>query len=525
MAGVSTTAGCPEFSYVPEKNAFVIDRLIAAGAIPIGKTNLDQFATGLNGTRSPYGIPACVFDERYISGGSSSGSAVAVARGLVAFSLGTDTAGSGRIPAALNNLVGVKPTRGLLSNNGLVPAARSLDCISVFARTIDDAMLVADIASSYDPDDPFSRTAPEKAKSAKQWSAPFTVGIPAKEHLEFFGDAQAESLFDDMVQRIERLGATWVTFDYTPFKLAAEMLYAGPWVAERLVAIDNFATENTEAIHPVVRGIILSGKSMSAVDAFKGQYRLAELTREAEATWQKIDVMLLPTTPTTYTIDAMLADPVRLNSNLGLYTNFVNLMDLSAIAFPAGMRTNGLPFGVSLIGRAFDDAAIAELGKLLMGELPVRSIVDTADTRQLSENAEADTDRGRWGTPFGTAAQSSIDGAWRQIAQSSPYRARLRLLCAWRYHAGKARTDPRSKCGRAHRTGNMGAACNHLWQLRQRYSSTIGGWNRRPRRRQSRQGFPVRTPRCGGRRRHYPLWRVAGIPVKSAINYLSLKFR
>ncbi|WP_421870371.1 allophanate hydrolase [Pararhizobium sp.] len=388
VAGVSTTAGCPEFSYVPEKNAFVIDRLIAAGAIPIGKTNLDQFATGLNGTRSPYGIPACVFDERYISGGSSSGSAVAVARGLVAFSLGTDTAGSGRIPAALNNLVGVKPTRGLLSNNGLVPAARSLDCISVFARTIDDAMLVADIASSYDPDDPFSRTAPEKAKSAKQWSAPFTVGIPAKEHLEFFGDAQAESLFDDMVQRIERLGATWVTFDYTPFKLAAEMLYAGPWVAERLVAIDNFATENTEAIHPVVRGIILSGKSMSAVDAFKGQYRLAELTREAEATWQKIDVMLLPTTPTTYTIDAMLADPVRLNSNLGLYTNFVNLMDLSAIAFPAGMRTNGLPFGVSLIGRAFDDAAIAELGKLLMGELPVRSIVDTADTRQLSENAE-----------------------------------------------------------------------------------------------------------------------------------------
>jgi allophanate hydrolase len=368
VAGLPTTAGCAEYAYTPERHAFVVEKLVAAGAIPIGKTNLDQFATGLNGTRSPYGIPRCTFDEKYVSGGSSSGSAVAVANGMVAFSLGTDTAGSGRVPASFNNLVGLKPTKGLFSNSGLVRAARSLDCISVFANSVDDALTVTRIAAGYDAEDAFSRQAPEPTLTERDWPARFKFGVPAAEHLQFFGDNEAKALFDVAIRRLEEMGGERITFDYTPFKQTAELLYAGPWVAERLAAIQAFANEQPEAIHPVVRDIIFSAQGMSAVDAFNGQYQLAEYVRAAESTWRQIDVMLLPTAPTIYTVDDMLADPVRLNSNLGLYTNFVNLMDLSAIAIPAGFRTNGLPFGVSLIGRAFEDGAIASLGKAFIDE-------------------------------------------------------------------------------------------------------------------------------------------------------------
>lgn len=373
VMGLPTTAGCPEFSYMPERHAFVVQKLVAAGAIPIGKTNLDQFATGLNGTRTSHGIPRCVFNEKYVSGGSSSGSAVAVASGLVPFSLGTDTAGSGRVPAAFNNLVGLKPTKGLFSNTGVVPAVRSQDCISVFAHHIDDALVVSRIAAAYDAEDAYSRLAPVTCLSEKNWPARFSFGVPAKEQLEFFGDEEAEAIFNAAIRRLEEMGGTCIRFDYTPFKQAAELLYAGPWIAERLAAIETFAGAHADAINPVVREIVFSARGMSAVDTFKASYRLANLTRIAEGTWNQIDVMLLPTAPTIYTVEEMLADPVRLNSNLGLYTNFVNLMDLSAVAVPAGFRTDGLPFGVTLIGRAFEDGTIASLGKAFIQQAEVRT--------------------------------------------------------------------------------------------------------------------------------------------------------
>ena len=368
VGGLPTTAGCPEFSYTPEHHAFVVEKLIDAGAIPIGKTNLDQFATGLNGTRSPHGIPRCVFNDHYVSGGSSSGSAVAVANGMVPFSLGTDTAGSGRIPASFNNLVGLKPTRGLFSNSGLVPAARSLDCISIFARCVDDALSISRIVAGFDEEDPYSRRAPATALAEKAWPARFTFGVPAAEHLQFFGDNEAEAIFSYAISRLEALGGTAVPFDYTPFMQAAELLYAGPWVAERLAAIESFAKMHPDAIHPVVKEVIFSAKELDAVDTFNSFYRLAEFVRRAESTWKKIDVMLLPTAPTIYSVEEMLADPITLNSNLGLYTNFVNLMDLSAIAVPAGFRTNGLPFGITFVGRAFEDGAIASLGKVFTNQ-------------------------------------------------------------------------------------------------------------------------------------------------------------
>nr|WP_042445413.1 allophanate hydrolase [Azospirillum sp. B510] len=363
-AGLPTTAGCPDFAFVPDRSATVVRRLVEAGAILIGKTNLDQFATGLVGTRSPYGACSSVFDERYVSGGSSAGSGVAVGAGLVSFALGTDTAGSGRVPAAFNNIVGLKPTKGLVSASGVVPACRTQDVVSIFAGTAGDALAVLRVAGTYDETDAYSRMAPPGAVQPAAWPVGFRFGVPA-DGLEFFGDEAAASLFRSAVERLTALGGTAVEVDFTPFRDAAQLLYSGPWVAERLAAIRDFAETKPDSIHPVVRGIVLGAAKIGAADAFAGFYRLAELTRRAEAEWAKMDVFLLPTTGTTYTIAELLADPVRLNSNLGLYTNFVNLMDLSAIAVPAGFREDGpkkgLPFGVTLIGRAFADGALAAL--------------------------------------------------------------------------------------------------------------------------------------------------------------------
>jgi allophanate hydrolase len=365
LSGVPTTAGCPDFAFEPDKTAFAVECLIAAGAIPIGKTNLDQFATGLVGTRSPYGIPSCVFDHRYVSGGSSSGSAIAVASGLVAFALGTDTAGSGRVPASFNNIVGLKPTKGLISTAGVVPACKTQDCISVFANTVGDALEVVRVAAGFNPEDSFSKAAPPRALLAKEWTQGFRFGVPSAEALSFFGDEAAAELFRQSVERLEAIGGTKVEINYAPFAQTAQLLYKGPWVAERLTAIQDFISTHPEAVHPVVREIILSGSSMTAVDTFEAQYKLAEYCRLAEQQWAKMDVMLLPTAGTIYTIEELLADPVTLNSNLGFYTNFVNLMDLCALAVPAGFRLNGLPFGVTLVGRAFEDGAVAALGDRL----------------------------------------------------------------------------------------------------------------------------------------------------------------
>ncbi len=374
VAGWPTTAACPEFAYTAERDAAVIARLRAAGAIPIGKTNMDQFATGLVGTRSPFGIPRSVFDERYISGGSSSGSAVAVAAGLVAFSLGTDTAGSGRVPAVFNGIVGLKPTRGLVSMRGVVPACRSLDCVSIFAGTAADAQAVLAVAEGEDADDAFSRARPTAGAG---WGKAMRIGVPRGDQLPFFGDAEARELFAEAVKRVEQLGHERVEIDFAPFREAASLLYAGPWVVERLAAIEDFFARSPEALHPVVRQIIGGAASYRAVDAFRGGYELERLRRLAAREWADMDVLLLPTTGTTYTVEAVLADPVRLNSNLGTYTNFTNLLDLCGIAIPARIRpASGLPFGVTLMASAWNEASLCALAREFLHEAPGPLVAD-----------------------------------------------------------------------------------------------------------------------------------------------------
>ena len=360
LAGIKTTVGCPAFGYAPEKAATVVAKLIAAGALPIGKTNLDQFATGLVGTRSPFGICQSVFDAKYVSGGSSSGSAVAVASGMVTFALGTDTAGSGRVPAAFNNIVGLKPTKGLLSTSGVFPACRSLDCVSIFAGSCHDAQTVLDVAAGFDAADSYSRSRPKTAPSVP---ATFKFGILPLAQREFFGDAEAAELYEQAIAQFRAVGGEAVEFDYAPFAQAATLLYAGPWVAERRWALGDFYEKHGDAIHPVVRGIIDSFKKYDAMATFDAQYKLQALAQIVAPVWDKADMLLLPTAGTTYRIEEVLADPIRLNNNLGYYTNFVNLLDLSALALPAGFRkSNGLPFGITLVAPAFADAALLQLG-------------------------------------------------------------------------------------------------------------------------------------------------------------------
>lgn len=363
-AGYPTTAGCPEYAYMPDANAPVVEALTAAGAILIGKTNLDQFATGLVGTRSPYGACTNAFDPAYVSGGSSSGSAVAVSKGLVSFALGTDTAGSGRVPAAFNNIVGLKPSRGLLSTSGVVPACRSLDCVSIFALNAADAGDVLGVAAQFDRDDPFSRQPPEAEHTEIALSGA-RIGVPVTGELNFFDNGDAERLFADAVARAAALGASVVEIDFAPFLETARLLYEGPWVSERYVAIREFIEAQPDALHPVIRTIIGGGAEPSAADAFAAYYRLRELRRAIEPVWNDIDVLLTPTAPTIYTIAEVEADPIQLNSNLGTYTNYMNLLDLCGIAVPAGFQVNGLPFGVTLAAPAFRDGALLPLADAL----------------------------------------------------------------------------------------------------------------------------------------------------------------
>jgi allophanate hydrolase len=361
VAGRPTTAGCPAFAYKPEVSATVVRRLQAAGAILVGKTNLDQFATGLTGTRSPYGALSSVFHPDYIAGGSSSGSAVAVAARLVAFALGTDTAGSGRVPASFNGIVGLKPTRGLVSTAGVVPACRSLDCVSIMAHTALDAARVLDVARGLDPADPYSR---EATAAPAMLGAGFRFGVPGHAQREFFGDEAAARLYEQALDRLEALGGRRVEIDLTPFRAAADLLYEGPWVAERLAAVGSFLDAHPEEVHPVVRSILGRARSLSAVDVFHGMHRLEALRQAAATQWAGMDVLVLPTTGTIYRHAAVEGDPIRLNGNLGYYTNFVNLLDCGALAVPAGVRPNGLPFGISLIAPAFHDELLCGLGAL-----------------------------------------------------------------------------------------------------------------------------------------------------------------
>ena len=364
LAGTPTTAGCPEYAYQPQRHATVVQRLIDAGAIPIGKTNLDQFATGLNGTRSPHGACRNAYDAEYISGGSSSGSAVAVALGLVSFSLGTDTAGSGRVPAAFNNLVGVKPTRGWLSTHGVVPACRSLDCVSIFAQNTADAATVLSVATAYDEQDAYSRQSLTHGFDFGQ-AEHFRFGVPRADQLQFFGNRDAAALFRQNCEALEAIGGLKVEVDFLPFLESARLLYEGSWVAERYAAIREFFEAHSDAINPVVREIIAGAKKFSAADTFDGIYKLEALRGETARVWSKIDCLVTPTAGTIYRIAEMEADPIKLNANLGYYTNFMNLLDCAAVAVPAGFQKDGLPFGITLVAPAHQDIPLLHLAERL----------------------------------------------------------------------------------------------------------------------------------------------------------------
>jgi allophanate hydrolase len=368
-AGVPTTAGCPEFAYIPQRSATVVEKLCAAGAIPIGKTNLDQFATGLVGTRSPYGICRNPFNAEYIPGGSSAGSGAVVSAGLVSFALGTDTAGSGRVPAAFTNIIGLKPTKGYLSTRGVVPAVRSLDCVSIFALTCVDAADVFEVVSGFDPEDPFSRRFEQTESTGMRNFSGLRVGVADAADLNFFGNTDAERNYCTAIAQLQALGSQVVTIDFQPFKETAQLLYDGAWVAERTAAVGDFLAQDHPGINSVVRQIIMGGKQIDAVTAYQDYYHLKAIQRQAEQQWQAMDILALPTTGTIYTIAQVQADPFTLNRNLGLYTNFVNLLDLSAIAIPSGFQTNGLPTGMTLMATAGRDRFLCHLGEIFHTQL------------------------------------------------------------------------------------------------------------------------------------------------------------
>ena len=360
--GLPTTVACPAFSYQPVRDATAVARLRAAGAIVIGKTNLDQFATGLVGLRSPYGVPRNPFNPAVIPGGSSSGSAVTVAVGIVTLSLGTDTAGSGRVPAGLNNIVGLKPSLGLVSTAGVVPACRTLDCVSVFALTTDDAWTALSVLAGPDRADPYSRPRPLGGLGAIGKN--IRIGVPIAAQRLFFGDLAAMEIYAKAVERFAALGAAIVETDIGPFYEAARLLYEGPWVAERYLVARALLASSPDAIHPVTRKIIVDGSRPTAADTFAAYYELEELRRVRDVIFRSIDALLLPTAPTVYTVQQVLADPIQLNSRLGTYTNFVNLLDLCGLALPAAMRDDGVPSGITLLAQAGQDAFLASMGRV-----------------------------------------------------------------------------------------------------------------------------------------------------------------
>lgn len=358
VAGMPTTAACPAFTYIPGEDATTVALLKKAGAIVLGKTNLDQFATGLVGTRSPYGAVPNSFNAEYVSGGSSSGSATSVARGLVPFSLGTDTAGSGRVPAGFNNIVGLKPTKGRFSTKGVVPACRSLDCVSIFALTLEDADQVAQVLSTFDPADGYSRPMPD---SAKYFASTPNFAVP--QNPQWFGDAEAAAAWELTLAQIQSLGAEITPIDFSPMFALAQLLYGGPWVAERQAAVKDFMAAYAGEMNPVVRGIIEQAANFSATDAYQSEYQRADLARAIQLLMADFDALLVPTSPRHPTIAEVTAEPVAINSQLGTYTNFVNLADCSALALPAAMRSDGLPFGITLIAPAWQDDALMAFGK------------------------------------------------------------------------------------------------------------------------------------------------------------------
>jgi len=376
LAGIPTTAACPAFEYMPKKSAFVVKQLIKAGAIPVGKTNMDQFATGLVGTRSPEPWGACKnsFNKEYVSGGSSAGSSVAVALGLASFSLGTDTAGSGRVPAAFNNLVGLKPSKGLLSMSGVVPACRSLDCVSIFALTADDANAVFEQAATYDEDDQYARENPFD-NNLRHYGIPkqsFAFAVPQSDQLAFFGNDSAQALFEKSVEQMQALGGIKQEIDFSVFLQAAKLLYEGPWVAERYVAIEDIIQQQPDALLPVIKTIIGGAENKSAMDAFKAEYQMQVYRAQSKKLLAEFDFLLTPTVGTIYTIDEVNADPIVKNSNLGYYTNYMNLLDCACVAVPAGFLDNDLPWGISLVSAAMTDRKLLSYANKWQQQLKIK---------------------------------------------------------------------------------------------------------------------------------------------------------
>jgi allophanate hydrolase len=361
VAGMPTTAGCPDYAYLPACDATVVRLLRQAGALVVGKTNLDQFATGLVGVRSPYPIPRNAIDPALVPGGSSSGSAVATAQGIVSFALGTDTAGSGRVPAGLNNIVGLKPSLGALSTSGVVPACRTLDCVSIFALTVDDAWRVFEIAACPDDADAYSRDLP--ALGYGNVARALTVGVPARADLRFFGDTRMEAAFADAQAMLRSLGHRVVELPFDDFYKVAALLYEGAWVAERYAAIRDFFDAHEDRLHPVTRGIYGKAKHLTAADAFEGLYALQALKKTLAGTIASVDMLCVPTAPTHYTLKDLEAEPLRENARLGTYTNFVNLLDMCGMAVPTGTRDDGLPASVTLLAAAGKDGLTATVAR------------------------------------------------------------------------------------------------------------------------------------------------------------------
>jgi len=453
-AELPTTAACPAFSYQPAASATVVARLLQAGALLIGKTNLDQFATGLVGVRSPYGAVRNAMHPQYVSGGSSSGSAVAVALGQVAFALGTDTAGSGRVPAGFNQLVGLKPTRGLLSAKGVFPACRTLDCVSIFAHDVADAWRVLYSAAAFDDADPYSRRPAMLGVKRRG----YRIAVPAQP--EFFGDDNARQAYEQALQKITALpGVSISRISFAPFAEAAQLLYQGPWVAERRAAMGDFFETNQDAVHPVVRDITAQADRYSAVDAFQAQYRLAELRREADQLLRDSDLLLLPTTPTMPTIAQVLADPIERNAQLGYYTNFVNLMDMAALAIPAVVRADGLPAGLTLVGPAGADHLLAEAGAQFQQALGGAAQADAIAAAPLPFN-EATVKVGVVG-----AHLSGQPLNWQLLEAGARLQARTTTSAHYRLYALANTTPPKPGLVRVGSTEDGAAIVTEVWEM------------------------------------------------------------
>uniref|UniRef100_UPI003566C033 allophanate hydrolase n=1 Tax=Pseudomonas sp. TaxID=306 RepID=UPI003566C033 len=440
LAGIPTTAACPAFAYVPAQSATLVEQLLALGAVPLGKTNLDQFATGLNGTRSPYGECRNSVHPAYPSGGSSAGSSLAVALGVASFALGTDTAGSGRVPAALNNLIGLKATKGLLSTAGVVPACHTLDCVTYFTASAAEASQLLALTASLDPRDAYSRSNPQW-NDGTAFGSPrpgFRFGVPNQ--LEFLGCAESPAQFAATVEQLKALGGEAIEIDFAPFLEAARLLYEGPWVAERYSVAGELIEAQPDAVLPVIKAVLEKAPGTTAVQLFRAQYRLQALKAICDRIMGDLDCVLTPAYPRPVTLAELHAEPLKRNSDLGYYTNFMNMLDYAAVAVPAGFMANGLPWGVTLFGRAFTDQYLLSLadGLQRQQQLPL------AGERALAPSAPssaARNDRARlvvcgahldglplnWqlrqrGATLVQATQSSPDYQLYALAGGPPYR-------------------------------------------------------------------------------------------------------